>query len=106
MVERVFSTIRAHRLPSGPGQWVHPLTERGTAEVVVVIEKGGNPPNGTPEGISQELSEGLVGLGMDSVDIWLMHRDSPEVPVGEILAVLNEHQQARRMTICELWTSN
>jgi len=78
------------------GDWIR---SRNIRNEVVVVEKGGNPPNGTPEGLTRELLEGLDRLGMDSVDIFLMHRDNPDIPVGEILAVMNEYQKAGRMTI-------
>ncbi len=78
------------------GAWIR---ARGIRDEVVVEEKGGNPPNGTPEGIRKELLLGLERLGLDSVDIWMMHRDNPEVPVGEIVDVLNELQAAGHMTV-------
>ena len=94
-----FDTSHAYRdgaCERNLGAWIR---SRGVRDEVVVFEKGGNPPNGTPEGITQELLAGLDGLGMDRVDVWLMHRDNPEVPVGEIVDVLNEHQAAGRMTL-------
>ena len=94
-----FDTSHAYRggaCERNLGAWIR---SRGVRDEVVVFEKGGNPPNGTPEGITQELLAGLEGLGIDHADVWLMHRDNPEVPVGEIVDVLNEHQAAGRMTI-------
>ena len=78
----VFDTSHYYGVPVGVrernlGQWIR---NRCVRDEVVVIEKGGNPPHGTPEGITAELNEGLERLQMDSVDIWLMHRDNPEVP--------------------------
>ena len=94
-----FDTSHAYRggaCERNLGAWIR---SRGVRDQVVVLEKGGNPPNGTPDGITRELLDGLEGLGMDSVDVWLMHRDNPEVPVGEIVDLLNEHQAAGRMTL-------
>ena len=94
-----FDTSHAYRdgaCERNLGAWIR---SRGVRDEVVVFEKGGNPPNGTPEGITQELLAGLEGLGIDHADVWLMHRDNPEVPAGEIVDVLNEHQAAGRMTI-------
>ena len=94
-----FDTSHAYRggvCERNLGAWIR---SSGIRDQVVVIEKGGNPPNGTPAGITLELTRGLEGLGVDSVDLWLMHRDNPEVPVGEIVDVLDEHQQAGRMTL-------
>jgi predicted dehydrogenase/aryl-alcohol dehydrogenase-like predicted oxidoreductase len=97
----VFDTSHYYGVPVGAcernlGQWI---SNRGVRDEVVVIEKGGNPPHGTPEGIAAELNEGLERLQMDSVDIWLMHRDNPDVPVGELVDVLNELHDAGRMTL-------
>ena len=94
-----FDTSHAYRggaCERNLGAWIR---NRGVRDQVVVFEKGGNPPHGNPEGITRELLAGLEGLGLDSVDVWLMHRDNPEVPVGEIVDVLNEHQTAGRMTL-------
>ena len=94
-----FDTSHAYRdgaCEQNLGAWIR---SRGVRDDVVVFEKGGNPPNGTPEGITSELLAGLDGLGIDHADVWLMHRDNPEVPAGEIVDVLNEHQAAGRMTI-------
>ena len=94
-----FDTSHAYRggaCERNLGAWIR---SRGVRDEVVVFEKGGNPPNGTPDGITSELLAGLEGLGIDHADVWLMHRDNPEVPVGEIVDVLNEHQAAGRMTI-------
>ena len=94
-----FDTSHAYRdgaCERNLGAWVR---SRGVRDEVVVFEKGGNPPNGTPEGITDELLAGLDGLGMEHADVWLMHRDNPDVPAGEIVDVLNEHQAAGRMTI-------
>ncbi len=94
-----FDTSHAYRdgaCERNLGAWIR---GRGVRDEVVVFEKGGNPPNGTPEGITRELLAGLEGLGIDHADVWLMHRDNPEVPAGEIVDVLGEHQAAGRMTI-------
>jgi aryl-alcohol dehydrogenase-like predicted oxidoreductase len=36
---------------------------------------------------------------MDYLDIYLMHRDNPAVPVGEFVDVLNEHRNAGRIRV-------
>ena len=96
-----FDTSHGYGNPNGAcernlGQWIR---NRGIRDQVVIIEKGANPPNGTPEGLTQELLSGLERLQTDHVDIWMMHRDNPAVPVGEFIDVLNEHQAAGRCTI-------
>jgi predicted dehydrogenase/aryl-alcohol dehydrogenase-like predicted oxidoreductase len=69
------------------GQWIR---SRGVREDIVVIEKGAHTPHCTPEAIHSQLEESLDRLGTDYVDLYLMHRDDPAVPVGEFVNVLDE----------------
>lgn len=78
------------------GQW---MKNRGVRDDVVVIGKGGHTPECTPEGITRQLHESLERLQTDRVDIYLMHRDNPDLPVGELVDVLNEHVSAGRIGI-------
>ena len=77
------------------GQWIR---NRGIRDQVVVIEKAGNWHNGNPEGMAREFLEGLDRLQMDSVDIFMLHRDNLEVPIGEWVDAFNELLRAGRMT--------
>ena len=63
----------------------------------VVIGKGAHTPFCDPESISRQLFESLDRLGTDHLDLYLMHRDNVEVPVGEFVDVLNEHAEAGRI---------
>ena len=78
------------------GQWIK---NRGLRDEVVVIGKGGATPFCTPEAITRQLHESLARLQTDRVDIYLMHRDNPDVPVGEFVDVLNEHHRAGRIVV-------
>lgn len=78
------------------GQW---MRNRGLRDQIVVIGKGGHTPFCTPEGITRQLHESLERLQTDRVDIYLMHRDNPGVPVGELVDALNEHVRAGRIGI-------
>lgn len=78
------------------GQW---LKNRGLRDEVVVIGKGGHTPFCTPEDITRQLRESLDRLQTDRVDVYLMHRDNLEVPVGELVDVLNEQVRAGRIGI-------
>ncbi len=76
------------------GQWIN---TRGVRDQVVVTVKGAHSPNCTPQGINNQLRESLEKrLKLDSADIYIMHRDNPDVPVGEFVDVLNEHVKAGR----------
>jgi predicted dehydrogenase/aryl-alcohol dehydrogenase-like predicted oxidoreductase len=76
------------------GQWIK---SRGVRDEVVIIGKGAHPPHCSVEGLSRQLIESLDRMQLDGVDIYMMHRDNPEIPAGELVDVLNEHLQAGRM---------
>ena len=69
------------------GAWI---ATRGIRNDVVIQTKGGNAPQRTPDGIRKQLEASLERLGTDHVDIYLMHRDNPEIPAGEFVDVINE----------------
>ncbi len=80
------------------GDW---MRDRGVRDSVVVESKGAHP-NGdrkrvTPYDIGADLLDSLARLQTDSIDIYLLHRDDPDVPVGEIVDALWEHLQAGRI---------
>ncbi|WP_433006555.1 aldo/keto reductase [Kribbella sp. CA-294648] len=76
------------------GQWI---TSRGNRDEVVVIGKGAHTPYCDPESITRQLNESLERLQTDHVDLYLMHRDNEDIPVGEFVDVLDEHFRAGRM---------
>jgi predicted dehydrogenase/aryl-alcohol dehydrogenase-like predicted oxidoreductase len=78
------------------GQWIKNRTIR---EQVVVLDKGAHTPNCTPEKLSSQLLESLARLQTEYVDIYMLHRDNTDVPVGEFISVLNEHKAAGRMRV-------
>lgn len=75
------------------GQWIK---TRGVRNEVVVVAKGAHTPHCTPEGITAQLHQSLERLQVTGSDIYIMHRDNPDVPVGEFIDVLNEHMKAGR----------
>jgi aryl-alcohol dehydrogenase-like predicted oxidoreductase len=76
------------------GQWVK---LRGIRNDVVIIGKGAHTPFCDPANLTRQLIESLERLQMDYVDLYLMHRDNPDVPVGEFVDVLNQHKRAGRI---------
>ena len=58
----------------------------------------------TPTDIAADLDTSLTELGTDHVEILMLHRDDPSVPVGVILAELNAHRRAG--TILSFGASN
>jgi aryl-alcohol dehydrogenase-like predicted oxidoreductase len=66
---------------------------------VVILDKGAHTPHCDPDSLSRQLLISLERLGTDHVDIYMLHRDNPDVPVGEFLDVLNQHHEAGRITV-------
>jgi aryl-alcohol dehydrogenase-like predicted oxidoreductase len=77
------------------GTW---LESRGIREEIVLIGKGAAPIEFCrPEVIASQLVESLERLRTAHVDIYLIHRDNPQIPVGEFVECLNEHYRAGRI---------
>ena len=76
------------------GQWIK---NRGVREDVSVIVKGAHTPFCTPEHLTSQLEESLGRLQTPYADIYMLHRDNLEVPIGEFVEVLNEHVKAGRI---------
>jgi len=80
------------------GAW---MRERGTRERMVLLTKGCHHNQDrarvTPWDIAADLHDSLARLGTGYVDIYLLHRDDPAVPVGPIVEALNEHHRAGRI---------
>lgn len=77
------------------GAWVE---NRGVRDDVVVIAKGAHTPHCDPESITRQLEESLERQRTDHADLYMMHRDNPDVPVGEFVDVLDEHVRAGRIS--------
>lgn len=83
------------------GRW---LKSRGTRDRVVLITKGAHHVMEDPSQkrvnracIDSDLETSLRELGVDSVDIYFLHRDDPEKPVSEIMDALDRHVKAGRI---------
>ena len=76
------------------GQW---MRNRGNRDEVVVIGKGAHTPHCDPESIRRQLAESLERLQTDYVDLYFMHRDNTDVPVGEFVDVLDDLHRAGRI---------
>ena len=73
------------------GNW---MAARNNRSEVIVIDKGAHPARGrnrvNPESIKQDFHESLRRLKTDYIDLFLLHRDDPTLPVGSIIDVLND----------------
>jgi aryl-alcohol dehydrogenase-like predicted oxidoreductase len=77
------------------------MEERGNREQVVVLTKGAhhdkNGPRVNKAAIDSELMTSLERLRTDRVELYALHRDDENVPVGAIVEALNEHIEAGRI---------
>ena len=80
------------------GRW---LEERGLFDEAVILTKGAHhagPKNKVnPVDITADLTESLARCRTEFIDIYVLHRDDPNVEVGPIVEVLNEHKAAGRI---------
>jgi len=76
------------------GQWI---VNRGVRDQVVILDKGAHTPFCTPDDLTRQLMESLDRLQTDYVDLYVMHRDNPAIPVGDFMEILNAHQRAGRV---------
>ena len=78
------------------GEWI---AARGVDRDVVVIAKGAHTPYCTPRAIAAQLDLSLERLGLTTVPIYIIHRDNPDVPVGEFIDALNRLHAAGKIGI-------
>jgi len=76
------------------GQW---HTSRGTREQSVLIAKGAHTPLCYPDVIAKQLDVSLDRLQTDYVDVYFMHRDNPDVPVGEFVDAMDAEVRKGRI---------
>ena len=78
------------------GRWIE---ARGVRDDVVLIAKGAHTPYCDPASLVRQLDEQLGWLGVESVDIYMLHRDNPAIPVGRFVEVLNALKQAGKIKV-------
>jgi aryl-alcohol dehydrogenase-like predicted oxidoreductase len=74
------------------GTWLRSGTHR---ERALVLTKGGHPaadwrPRLEPRAVLGDLEESLFRLNVGHVDVYLLHRDDPTIPVAELMGLLAE----------------
>jgi aryl-alcohol dehydrogenase-like predicted oxidoreductase len=78
------------------GSWI--AARPGVREQLVIVSKGAHPSGErrrvTPAEIARDLRTSVELLG-GPVDVYLLHRDDPSVPVGEIVECLVALREAR-----------
>jgi predicted dehydrogenase/aryl-alcohol dehydrogenase-like predicted oxidoreductase len=76
------------------GEW---QKNRGVRDEMLIIGKGAHSPFCYPDVIGKQLTQTLDRLQTDHVDIYFMHRDNLEVPVGEFVDAMDAEVKAGRI---------
>lgn len=80
------------------GEWIR---RRNNRSEIVILDKGAHHdhtgPRVDPVNIAKDLNESLERLGQETIDLYLLHRDNPQVPVDEIVDSLDAHRHAGRI---------
>lgn len=78
------------------GRW---LSIRDVRSQCVLIGKGAHTPLDFPRFIGPQLDESLDRLRTDYVDVYFLHRDNLDVPVGEFVDALNDEVERGRVRV-------
>jgi aryl-alcohol dehydrogenase-like predicted oxidoreductase len=76
------------------GRW---LRERPAAQDMVVYAKGCHPPHCSPALVRAEVDKASRLLGLDEIDVFILHRDDPGVDVSDFADALLEQVDAGRI---------
>jgi aryl-alcohol dehydrogenase-like predicted oxidoreductase len=81
------------------GRWIR---SRRVRDQVLILTKGGHPDaNGVrrvhPAFLARDLHDSLRRLRVEHVDLYLLHRDDPTIPVGLIMSGLHRFVQAGKV---------
>lgn len=76
------------------GEW---MAARGIRDELVVLSKGAHPPECSPAAIATQLDQSLARLQTDYLDLYCLHRDDVNVPIGEWVDALNAEVDAGRI---------
>ena len=87
-----FDTARVYQsAEKSLGRWI---ADRGLRDQVVILSKCAHPnPFGkkrvNEKAIRKDFAESCRQLQTDYIDIYLLHRDDPDVPAGEVVEIMN-----------------
>ena len=83
------------------GEWLRKSKKR---DRVVIMSKWAHPllqsmdiSRCTPQDIETDINESLQCLGVEKIDLYLLHRDNPGIPAGLILEALEKARQAGKI---------
>ncbi|CAH1220632.1 aldo/keto reductase [Paenibacillus sp. JJ-223] len=77
------------------------MQDKGNRDQIVILTKGAHHDSQGPrvnaEAIRSDLLTSLERLQTDHVELYALHRDDPNMPVGVILEALNEHVESGKI---------
>ena len=77
------------------GQWIR---SRGVRDEVVILGKGAHHSQDrkrvTPFDIQADIHDSLARFQVDSIDLYVLHRDNPAQPIGPIVETLHAAKEA------------
>jgi aryl-alcohol dehydrogenase-like predicted oxidoreductase len=76
------------------GKW---LRTRHSPDDLVVYAKGCHPPHSGPDLVASEVDRARRLLGLDRIDVFILHRDVPSSPVAAFADALLEQVAAERI---------
>jgi 1-deoxyxylulose-5-phosphate synthase len=81
------------------GRW---MRERANRARIIMIAKGAHPtgdsgPRVNPKAIDDDIKMSLARMQTDYFDLYMLHRDDPDYPVGPIVDALNAQVAAGRI---------
>ena len=80
------------------------VERHGIRDRITIVAKGAHSPTCFPEVVAPQLDESLANLGLERVDLYLLHRDNTDVPVGEFADALEREVTAGK--VCAVGASN
>lgn len=70
---------------------------RNIRDDIVIVGKGAHTPDDHPGAVAPQLDESLTRLQTDYLDVYFLHRDNVDVPVGEFVDAVNEQIDSGRI---------
>ncbi len=91
------------------GKWIK---DRNLAKEVVILSKCAHPDeNGkrvNEKAIREDFAKSQEYLGVDCIDIYMLHRDDTFVPAGEVVEIMNALKNEGKIKVfgCSNWTAD